>query len=96
MEFADKCDYIVVNDIFSVAVEYGRKQCQGCQGGSVCLRRCDGLLWSGMQVDPVVSRSEPGRNLLRAGDMTGGRAALDEFTELRTFTVATGPLQYPF
>jgi acyl-CoA reductase-like NAD-dependent aldehyde dehydrogenase len=26
----------------------------------------------------------------------GGRAALDEFTELRTFTVATGPLPYPF
>ena len=26
----------------------------------------------------------------------GGRAALDEFTELRTFTVATAPLQYPF
>lgn len=26
----------------------------------------------------------------------GGRAALDEFTELRTFTVATGPLAYPF
>ena len=26
----------------------------------------------------------------------GGRAALDEFTELRTITVATGPLAYPF
>jgi len=26
----------------------------------------------------------------------GGRAAIEEFTELRTITVATGPLQYPF
>jgi acyl-CoA reductase-like NAD-dependent aldehyde dehydrogenase len=26
----------------------------------------------------------------------GGRAALDEFTELRSITVATAPLQYPF
>ena len=26
----------------------------------------------------------------------GGRAAIDEFTELRSITVATGPLEYPF